>query len=133
MISWEAENANQSKDTSIGLSDSDNGHIRDRSDVTGKWTSSIETAIGTLNWSFSLKVSGDQVAGTATYEGQEVAITEGRTQGDTITFREDRELEGLGPIRFSYTGKIVSADQIDFHRKVGELAEEDFVAKRARQ
>jgi hypothetical protein len=74
-------------------------------DISGKWTSSIETMVGTMNWSFSLKVVGEQITGTASYDGRDVPIAEGKTQGDAISFVEDRELEGLGPIGFFTKGR----------------------------
>ena len=73
-----------------------------------------------------------RLTGTATLDGEAAAITDGKVEGDAISFVETRTLGDLGPTKIVYTGKIVSADQINFKRQVGEIANEEFVAKRAK-
>jgi hypothetical protein len=101
-------------------------------DISGKWAATIDTMIGQMNWSFTFKLDETKLSGMATYNGKEVALENGKVEGDAISFVENRDMEGLGPTRIEYTGKIVSADEIQFHRKLGEIAEEDFVAKRSK-
>jgi hypothetical protein len=57
-----------------------------------------------------------------------VAITEGKIKQDDISFVEPLKFRD-NELRIEYTGKV-SGDEIKFHRKVGDFAEEDFVAKR---
>lgn len=100
-------------------------------DISGQWTAAIDTMIGQLNWSFNFKLDGATLTGTATFEGSEVKLENGKVEGDAISFVENREMEGMGSMQFTYTGKIISASEIQFHRTVGTMAEEDFTAKRA--
>ena len=101
-------------------------------DISGKWAAAIDTMIGQMNWSFTFKLDKTKLSGSATYSGKEVALENGKVEGEAISFVENRDMEGLGPTRIEYTGKIISADEIQFHRKLGEIAEEDFVAKRSK-
>jgi len=81
--------------------------------------------------------SRPKVTGTAAFEAvgdfpaSQVAITEGKLSGKTVSFREVLPLMGMD-IPIDYTGEIVSADEIKFTRQVGEFATEQFVAKRAK-
>lgn len=99
-------------------------------DINGEWQATIPTMIGELKWSFQFQVQGSKVEGTATYEGQSVPLEKGTVESSTVRFEESRDLEGLGPTRIVYRGSIASATEIRFHRAVGAVAEEDFVAKR---
>ena len=60
----------------------------------------------------------------------EVVITEGTVSTNGIFFVEPLKFDD-NEIRIEYTGKV-SGDEIKFHRKVGDFAEEDFVAKRVK-
>jgi hypothetical protein len=86
-------------------------------DASGKWTTTISTQIGELAYTYDFK--------------GEIAITEGKVNGDEITFVENISFDG-NAIRIDYKGKV-SGDEIKFTRKVGEFATEEFVAKRSKQ
>ena len=60
-----------------------------------------------------------------------VAITEGKISTNGISFVEPLKFDD-NELRIEYTGKV-SGDEIKFHRKVGDFAEEDFVAKRVKE
>ena len=121
--------------------------------AAGTWKGQFDSQIGLQKYTFILKVDGDKVTGKAIGEREmgtnEVVITEGKfetkevpgrtnaIQGDLVYFQgnvffveplkfQDNE------IRIEYTGKL-SGDEIRFHRKVGDFAEEDFVAKRVKE
>ena len=106
-------------------------------DVSGKWTAALETPVGTFNYTYTLKVEGEKVTGTAAFAAtgdfpaSSVAIAEGKIAGRKVSFAETMSLMGM-EIRIDYTGEIVSADEIKFTRQVGEFATEQFVAKRAK-
>ncbi len=106
-------------------------------DPSGKWTASLETPIGVFKYTYTLKVEGAKVTGTAAFEAMgdfpasQVTITEGKLEGKKVSFREVLALMGMD-IPIDYTGEIVSADEIKFSRQVGEFATEEFVAKRAK-
>ncbi len=99
-------------------------------DPTGKWTTTINTQIGDLAYTYDFKVEGDKLTGKAKSQFGDVEITEGKVNGDDITFVENVSFDG-NAIRIEYKGKV-SGDEIKFTRKVGDFATEEFVAKRAK-
>jgi hypothetical protein len=103
--------------------------------VTGKWKGQFDSQIGLQKYTFDLKVAGTNLTGKATGERDmgtnEVAITGGTVRTNGIFFVEPLKF-GDNDIRIEYTGKV-SGDEIKFHRKVGDVAEEDFVAKRVNE
>ena len=99
-------------------------------DPTGKWTTTINTQIGDMPYTYNFKAEGDKLTGKAISQFGEIEITEGKIAGDDITFVENINFDG-NAIRIDYKGKI-TGDEIKFTRKVGEFATEEFVAKRAK-
>ena len=99
-------------------------------DVTGKWTATFETQIGTQNYTYDFKVDGGKLTGTAKSQNGESKITEGVVNGDDISFVEMLDYQGQS-IRIVYKGKV-SGDEIKFTRNVADFASEDLVAKRAK-
>jgi enterochelin esterase-like enzyme len=101
-------------------------------DVTGVWTAEFDTQIGVQKYTYTLKQDGDKVTGKANSdiagEKREVELREGKLDADTITFMETFDFQGT-EIRIEYKGKV-AGDEIQFTRKVGEFATEQFVAKR---
>ena len=97
--------------------------------IDGKWKATFDTQIGTQNYTYEFHVDGNKVTGTATNDHGQTLITEGKIDGDTITFVEPLSFNGVD-MRIEYTGKI-DGDQIKFRRKVKEFATEELVAKRA--
>jgi len=100
-------------------------------DFNGTWTAAIDTQIGVQNYTYTFKVEGEKLTGKCKSQYGETEITEGVVKGDDITFVENLVYEGM-PLRIVYKGKI-SGDEIKFSRNVPELADEPFVAKRAKQ
>lgn len=99
-------------------------------DVSGKWTASFETQIGTQNYTYEFKVDGQNLTGTAKSMSGETKITEGKVVGDDITFVENLVFQDM-PLTITYKGKI-SGDEIKFTRDVAGIATEELVAKRAK-
>ncbi len=99
-------------------------------DLAGKWTASFDTQIGEQHYTYDFKVTGDTVTGTAKSDNGEVQIKEGKLNGDTVTFVENLNFQGM-ELRIVYTGKI-SGDEIKFTRNVADIANENLVAKRAK-
>jgi len=99
-------------------------------DVSGKWTASFETQIGTQTYTYEFKVDGQKLTGTAKSMNGESAITEGKVTGDDITFVENLNFQDM-PLRITYKGKI-SGDEIKFTRDVAGIANEVLVAKRVK-
>ena len=97
-------------------------------EVTGKWTAAFDTQVGQQNYTYELKAEGTKVSGKATSANGESELTEGRIDGDKITFVENLVYQGM-TIRIEYTG-IITGDEIKFTRKVAEFATEELTAKR---
>jgi len=102
--------------------------------VAGKWKGQFDSQIGLQKYTYEFKVDGTNLTGKAIGEREmgtnEVAIAEGTVSTNGISFVEPLKF-GDNELRIEYTGKV-SGDEIKFHRKVGDVAEEDFVAKRVK-
>jgi hypothetical protein len=61
----------------------------------------------------------------------ETPIVEGTVTDTTVSFVENLDFQGM-PLKITYTGTIVSADEIKFSRDVGGMAKEELVAKRVK-
>lgn len=100
--------------------------------VAGKWNGQFDSQIGLQKYTYEFKVNGTNLTGKAIGEREmgtnEVVITEGTVTTNGISFVEPLKF-GDNELRIEYTGKL-SGDEIKFHRKVGDVAEEDFVVKR---
>lgn len=99
-------------------------------DFNGKWTAQFDTPVGTQNYTFELHVNGATVTGKAINDHGEVAIQDGKINGDTISFVEVANFNGMD-LHIVYTGKI-DGDTIHFNRKVGDFGSDDFTAKRVK-
>ena len=101
-------------------------------DVTGRWTSTFTTEVGEQQYTFEFAVKGTELTGTAKSNLLgENAISEGKVDGQTITFVENATFMEM-PIRITYSGTMTSADEIAFTRNVAEFVTEKLVAKRAK-
>jgi len=100
-------------------------------DATGTWTASFETQVGTQTYTFELKVDGDKLTGmTKSNLVGEVVLEDGKVDGNKIMFVENGTYQGM-PVSFSYTGEMVSDDEISFSRVLMGFEPEKFVAKRS--
>ncbi len=99
-------------------------------DVTGTWTASFDTQVGVQNYTYTFKVDGAKLTGTAKSQNGETQIQEGSVKGDDISFVENLNFQGM-ELRIEYKGKL-SGDEIKFTRKVADVATEELVAKRAK-
>ena len=99
-------------------------------DVTGKWTASFETQIGTQNYTYDFKVDAGKLTGTAKSQAGETKIEQGVVNGDDISFVENLDYQGQA-LKIVYKGKI-SGDEIKFSRNVADIVTEELVAKRAK-
>ena len=101
-------------------------------DVTGTWSATFPTDAGEQQYTYQFTVKGSELTGTA--KGNltgETKITEGKVDGQTISFVEAATFQGM-PFRIEYTGSMTSADEIKFTRKVADVATEQLVAKRVK-
>jgi hypothetical protein len=99
-------------------------------DIAGKWTASFDTQIGVQNYTYTFKVDGAKLTGTAESQFGKAEIAEGTVKDDEISFTENLDFEG-NALRITYKGKI-AGDEIKFTRNVADMVTEEFVAKRAK-
>jgi hypothetical protein len=101
-------------------------------DASGTWKASIETPNGAMENIFTFKVEGDKLTGTVTM-GQmgEGAISEGKVDGDSVSFAVVREFNG-NQFRINYKGKV-SGDEMKMSGEVvGMDRTFEMTAKRAK-
>ncbi len=99
-------------------------------DITGTWTASFETQVGTQNYTYTFKVEGTKLTGTAKSNLGEGSIENGTVNGDDVSFVENLNYQGM-PFQIQYKGKV-SGNEIKFTRVVTEGITEELVAKRAK-
>jgi hypothetical protein len=100
-------------------------------DITGSWIAHLPGRKGTVETVFYFKVDGPKLSGTISSRQGKDAITEGKINGDEITFVAVRSLGG-NDVRFVYKGKV-AGDEIKFTSEVqGGMGQQrqEFVAKR---
>jgi hypothetical protein len=100
-------------------------------DVSGTWKASFDTQIGRQSYTYELVVKDSTVTGKAKSDNGETTLTDGKVEGDKISFVENLNFQGMD-IRIVYTGTIVSADEIKFTRQVADFATEELVATRVK-
>jgi hypothetical protein len=100
-------------------------------DISGTWKASFDTQIGKQEYTYTFTVKGAQLTGKAKSANGESDIQEGKVDGDKVSFVENMSFQG-NAIRITYTGKVVSADEIKFSRDVAGMAQEELTATRAK-
>ena len=98
-------------------------------DVSGTWTAAFDTQIGEQSYTYEFAVDGMKLTGMAKSANGESEITDGKIEGDKVTFIEHLNYQGM-MLDITYTGKIISADEVQFMRDVGGQGGEEFTAKR---
>ena len=84
-------------------------------DITGKWVAQVEGRQGTRENTFSFAVEGTELTGTMTTGMGETAISEGRIEGDELSFVIVRSF-GENEMKILYKG-TVSGDEIKLTRE----------------
>ena len=98
-------------------------------DITGTWTTSFDSQVGKQDYTYTWKVEGGKLTGHAKSNLGEGDLTDGKVDKGMVTFVEHLNYQGM-MLDISYTGQIVSADEIKFKRDVGGQGGEEFTAKR---
>ena len=99
-------------------------------DITGQWTATFDTQVGEQHYTYTFKVDGEKLTGTAKSDNGTTAIENGTVKGDDVSFVENLDYQGQ-ELAITYVGKI-SGDEIKFTRDVAGAAKEDLVAKRVK-
>jgi len=101
-------------------------------DVNGTWLTEFDTPVGHQKYVFNFTNADGKITATAdaTSEDQprKVTFTEVKWEASTISFVESLKFQD-NDLRIEYTGQV-GTNEIQFNRKVGDFATEDFVAKR---
>jgi hypothetical protein len=101
-------------------------------DISGKWTAEMPGRGGqTREQTFNFKVDGNTLTGTVSGRQGDVAISDGKIDGDQVSFTQTMEFNG-NTMKMIYKGTI-SGDSIKFTRtrEGGEGRAQEFTAKRA--
>jgi hypothetical protein len=79
-------------------------------DIDGKWKGNIDTPMGPIEVGFTFKADGAALTGTTTGpDGMEIKITNGKIEGDKISFDVAIDFGGM-PLTINYTGVLKGAD-----------------------
>lgn len=97
-------------------------------DFNGKWTAAVNGPRGSQNLTFNLHVDGAVVTGTVTTPRGDMDITDGKVDGETITFSQ--VVRGNKEVKLVYTGKF-DGETIKFSRQRGKRPPVEFTATRA--
>jgi hypothetical protein len=99
-------------------------------DVTGKWTYEMRGRNGAMTGTMNLKADGDKVTGTVSGRNGDTEISDGKIDGDAVTFTVVREFNG-NKVTLKYTG-TVTADGIKFkvEREGSDRPPQEFTAKK---
>ena len=107
------------------------GGLAHAADVSGTWTASFDTQVGNQTYTYTFKVEGAALTGTA--KGNLIAdstLSDGKVDGNKISFVEKGTYQGM-PLQFNYTGEL-AGDEIHFKRELMGFPAEEFVAKRSK-
>jgi hypothetical protein len=98
-------------------------------DVTGKWTAEMKGRDGeTRTQTFNFKQKGDKLTGSVSNPMGEREISEGKVDGDNISFVMKFERDG-NEMKIPYTGKVVG-DEIQFKTE-SPRGTREFTAKKS--
>jgi hypothetical protein len=94
----------------------------------GKWSADVQSPMGIQAVTFDLHVDGSKLTGKIISPMGEDAISEGKVDGDNISFTQVASFNG-NELKLVYSGKA-DGETIKFTRQVGEFPPTEFVAKR---
>ncbi len=97
-------------------------------DINGTWTTSFDSQVGRQTYTYTITVAGGALTGHAKSNLGEGDIR-GTVDGDKVTFVENLNYQGQA-LAITYTGQIVSADEMKFKRDVAGQGGEEFTLAR---
>jgi hypothetical protein len=101
-------------------------------DFNGKWNAQVQGRNGMQTLLFDFHVDGSTLTGTITTPRGATDISNGKVDGDTLTFDQVLNFNG-NSFTISYTGKAAADGTIQFTRQFGAAGDrppQDFTAKR---
>jgi hypothetical protein len=101
-------------------------------DVTGKWAAEVQGRNGqTRNISFAFKQDGSTLTGTMVGPmGREVEISNGKAEGDNISFDVKMEFQG-NAATIHYTGTVEGSSLKMKSQREGSDRTQEFTAKKS--
>jgi hypothetical protein len=81
-------------------------------DVDGQWTGTFATPNGEVPVNFAFKADGDKLTGTTSGPAGEIAIANGKVDGNKVSFSVTFDFGGM-PFTMNYSG-VVSTSEIKF-------------------
>ncbi len=104
------------------------------STLAGKWTGTIDTQIGKQEYVYTIESKDDKMLGRATMklDGNDFTseLVNVKLYGKKVAFDEKLKFRDM-ELMITYTGEL-DGDELKLTRKVGDIATEDFVAKRTK-
>ena len=97
--------------------------------IDGKWTGEMQTQNGTRPVTFTFTSDGNTLNGTTTGRGGDVKITNGKVDGDNVSFDVVREMQG-NTMTVHYTGKV-SGNELQLKVQMGDREPRDLTLKKA--
>jgi opacity protein-like surface antigen len=100
-------------------------------DVSGTWKAAIETPNGSFDTTFKFKVDGNKLTGsTANQFGGEMPISEGKVDGDNVSFVVSGSFNG-NDFKLNYKGKL-TGEELKFTVEISGMERTfEMTAKRA--
>lgn len=99
-------------------------------DVTGKWSYEVQGRAGAMTQTLNLKQDGSQLTGTVSGgRGGEVQISDGKVDGDNVSFTVVREFQG-NKFTTKYSGKV-AGDELKLTIEGGRGGSVEVTAKRS--
>ena len=100
-------------------------------DVTGKWVAQVPGRNGQAReQTFNLKADGANLTGTVSGRQSDTAITNGKIDGDKISFAVKMDRGGTA-VEQKYSGTL-AGDELKMKREGGQGEATEFTAKRAK-
>ena len=85
-------------------------------DISGKWKGEAPGGEGNVELTLTFRVEGTKLTGTLDNpEAGSTDIKDGKIEGDTVSFRLDRNVNGMD-MKILWRGTISGEDQIKFKR-----------------
>ena len=78
-------------------------------DVSGTWTGEQQGRNGPQTVTLNLKAEGNTLNGTITGRGGETAISDGKVDGDNVSFTVTREFNG-NTMKMKYSGAVSGSE-----------------------
>jgi len=100
-----------------------------KTDVTGKWTFTVQTDAGSGTPTVTLKQDGEKLTGHYSSQNLGEADLTGSVKGKEIKFTFNADAQGTS-LTVTYTGTIESKDSMKGSVDLGGMAQGTFTAKR---